>query len=156
MVSCADFDFVVECSRWLCTAKRSGFANCFLTQHDIKQCMQTRELAHSQCCHVGCLQVEQIGEAKVLFKMREFTTLLKVDEDARNPEELRTGFTLIRSVRPCTLFTLEGRTSLHVKSVEVLICWDCKCHILSSPGGHCHKCTVTDATRILQSSGLLI
>ncbi len=49
-------------------------------------------------------QVEQIGEAKVLFKSREFTTLLKVDEDARNPEELRTGFTLIRSVSPgiCT------------------------------------------------------
>ncbi|KAK9918761.1 hypothetical protein WJX75_006665 [Coccomyxa subellipsoidea] len=43
------------------------------------------------------VEVEQIGEAKVLFKMREFTTLLKVDEDARNPEELRTGFTLIRS-----------------------------------------------------------
>lgn len=47
------------------------------------------------------LQVEQIGEAKVLFKTREFTTLLNVDEDARNPEELRTGFTLIRSVRAC-------------------------------------------------------
>ncbi|CAL8471252.1 g10794 [Coccomyxa elongata] len=43
------------------------------------------------------VEVEQIGEAKVLFKSREFTTLLKVDEDARNPEELRTAFTLIRS-----------------------------------------------------------
>ena len=44
------------------------------------------------------LQVEQIGEAKVLWKKREFTTLLNVDEDERDPNELRTAFTLIRSV----------------------------------------------------------
>lgn len=44
------------------------------------------------------LQVEQIGEAKVLWKKREFTTLLTVDEDERDPNELRTAFTLIRSV----------------------------------------------------------
>ena len=44
------------------------------------------------------LQVEQIGEAKVLWKRREFTTLLKVDEDERDPNNLITAFTLIRSV----------------------------------------------------------
>ena len=44
------------------------------------------------------LQVEQIGEAKVLWKRREFTTLLKVDEDERDPNNLLTAFTLIRSV----------------------------------------------------------
>ena len=59
----------------------------------------------------GDSQVEQIGEAKVLFKSREFTTLLKVDEDARNPEELRTAFTLIRSVSPCTC-TFSSRTPI--------------------------------------------
>ncbi len=55
-------------------------------------------MAVSKLAIFGVSQVEQIGEAKVLFKSREFTTLLKVDEDARNPEELRTAFTLIRSV----------------------------------------------------------
>lgn len=44
------------------------------------------------------LQVEQIGEARVLWKKREFTTLLSVDEDERDPSELRTAFSLIRSV----------------------------------------------------------
>ena len=44
------------------------------------------------------LQVEQIGEAKVLWKKREFTTLLRVDEDERDPNNLITAFTLIRSV----------------------------------------------------------
>lgn len=55
--------------------------------------------------------MEQIGEAKVLWKKREFTTLLTVDEDERDPNELRTAFTLIRSVSDhssprvfCTLF----------------------------------------------------
>ena len=43
-------------------------------------------------------QVEQIGEAKVLWKRREFTTLLKVDEDERDPNNLITAFSLIRSV----------------------------------------------------------
>ena len=45
-------------------------------------------------------QVEQIGEAKVLWKRREFTTLLRVDEDERDPNNLLTAFTLIRSVSP--------------------------------------------------------
>ena len=44
------------------------------------------------------IQVEQIGEAKVLWKKREFTTLLKVDEDERDPNKLKTSFSLIRSV----------------------------------------------------------
>jgi hypothetical protein len=44
--------------------------------------------------------VEQIGEARVLWKKREFTTLLTVDEDERDPNELRTAFTLVRSVGP--------------------------------------------------------
>ena len=34
----------------------------------------------------------------MLWKKREFTTLLTVDEDERDPNELRTAFTLIRSV----------------------------------------------------------
>ena len=42
--------------------------------------------------------MEQIGEARVLWKKREFTTLLTVDEDERDPNELRTAFSLIRSV----------------------------------------------------------
>ena len=50
--------------------------------------------------HADALQVEQIGEAKVLWKRREFTTLLKVDEDERDPNNLITAFTLIRSVSP--------------------------------------------------------
>ena len=48
--------------------------------------------------YADALQVEQIGEAKVLWKRREFTTLLKVDEDERDPNNLITAFTLIRSV----------------------------------------------------------
>jgi hypothetical protein len=51
-------------------------------------------------------QVEQIGEAKVLFKRWDFTTLLRVDEDARNPEDLRTDFSLIRSVSSAPPFSL--------------------------------------------------
>ncbi|CAK0785742.1 hypothetical protein CVIRNUC_008953 [Coccomyxa viridis] len=43
------------------------------------------------------VEVEQIGEAKVLWKRREFTTLLKVDEDERDPNNLITAFSLIRS-----------------------------------------------------------
>ena len=34
----------------------------------------------------------------MLWKKRKFTTLLTVDEDERDPNELRTAFTLIRSV----------------------------------------------------------
>ena len=57
------------------------------------------------------LQVEQIGEAKVLWKKREFTTLLTVDEDERDPNDLRTAFTLIRSVS-CPGFLPSSRCSV--------------------------------------------
>ena len=39
-----------------------------------------------------------MGEARVLFKTRRFSTFLHVDEDGRDPENLITSFTLIRSV----------------------------------------------------------
>lgn len=48
-------------------------------------------------------QVEQVGEARVLFKTRRFSTFLHVDEDGRDPENLVTSFALIRSVRPPSL-----------------------------------------------------
>ena len=39
-----------------------------------------------------------MGEARVLFKTRRFSTFLHVDEDGRDPDNLVTSFTLIRSV----------------------------------------------------------
>ena len=54
--------------------------------------------------------MEQIGETRVLFRTRRFTTLLHVDEDGRDPNNLVTSFTLIRSVR--ALFSLSCRTHL--------------------------------------------
>jgi hypothetical protein len=47
---------------------------------------------------VGALQVEQLGEAKILWLTQRFRTLLKVTEDARDPKKLVTTFALIRSV----------------------------------------------------------
>ena len=44
-------------------------------------------------------QVEQVGETRVLFKKRRFSTFLHVDEDGRDPDNLVTSFQLVRSVR---------------------------------------------------------
>lgn len=46
----------------------------------------------------GVFQVEQIGEAKILWLTQRFRTLLRVTEDARDPSRLMTSFDLIRSV----------------------------------------------------------
>jgi hypothetical protein len=47
---------------------------------------------------IGAFQVEQLGEAKILWLTQRFRTLLKVTEDARDPQKLTTSFALIRSV----------------------------------------------------------
>lgn len=45
------------------------------------------------------VEVEQCGELRVLWIHRVFKTYLDVTEDARDPECLKTEFTLLRSVR---------------------------------------------------------
>lgn len=44
------------------------------------------------------VEVEQCGELRVLWVHRVFRTYLDVTEDARDPECLRTEFSLLRSV----------------------------------------------------------
>jgi hypothetical protein len=44
------------------------------------------------------VEVEQVGELRVMWVCRSFRTYLDVTEDARDPECLKTDFTLLRSV----------------------------------------------------------
>ena len=44
------------------------------------------------------IEVEQCGELRVLWISRIFNTYLDVTEDARDPECLKTEFSLLRSV----------------------------------------------------------
>lgn len=44
------------------------------------------------------VEVEQVGELRVMWVCRSFKTYLDVTEDARDPECLRTEFSLLRSV----------------------------------------------------------
>ena len=53
------------------------------------------------------VEVEQVGESKVLWVHNTFTTEVRVVEDDSDPQRLRTQFELIRSVRRqanCTEF----------------------------------------------------
>lgn len=45
------------------------------------------------------VEVEQLGELRVLWINRTFSTFLTVTEDQRTPDCLRTSFELLRSVR---------------------------------------------------------
>jgi len=56
----------------------------------------------------------------VLWKKREFTTLLNVDEDERDPNELRTAFTLIRSVSVNLLAHYEQMIKLRIVHCTLL------------------------------------
>ncbi len=60
----------------------------------------------------------------MLWKKREFTTLLTVDEDERDPNELRTAFTLIRSVSHLCSPSCVARMDLLVEFCELqpLLC----------------------------------
>jgi hypothetical protein len=44
------------------------------------------------------VEVEQVGELRVMWISRAFKTYLDVTEDCRDPECLKTDFTLLRSV----------------------------------------------------------
>ena len=44
------------------------------------------------------VEVEQVGESKVLWVHNTFTTEVRVIEDDSDPQRLRTQFELIRSV----------------------------------------------------------
>lgn len=48
--------------------------------------------------HHTTLQVEQVGELKILWIRRAYSTWLTVTEDSRDPECLVTIFELLRSV----------------------------------------------------------
>ena len=56
----------------------------------------------------------------MLWKKREFTTLLNVDEDERDPNELRTAFTLIRSVSITLLAHYEQMIKLRIVHCALL------------------------------------
>jgi len=44
------------------------------------------------------VEVEQVGELRVMWVARSFRTYLDVTEDARDPDCLKTEFNLLRSV----------------------------------------------------------
>ena len=50
------------------------------------------------CMRRRVVQVEQVGESKVLMFHTTFTTEVRVVEDDSDPSQLKTDFELIRSV----------------------------------------------------------
>lgn len=52
------------------------------------------------------VEVEQVGELRVMWVVRQFKTYLHVTEDSRDPECLKTDFTLLRSVSAGTLIRI--------------------------------------------------
>lgn len=64
---------------------------------DIKK-VTSRTVLEEDTKGLKVVEVEQMGEVRILWKMVQFRTLLKVTEDARDPENLTTQFELIRSV----------------------------------------------------------
>ncbi|KAK9795571.1 hypothetical protein WJX73_003470 [Symbiochloris irregularis] len=63
---------------------------------DIKK-VTSRTVLKEDTDGLKVVEVEQMGEVRILWKMVQFRTLLKVTEDARDPENLSTQFELIRS-----------------------------------------------------------
>jgi hypothetical protein len=55
------------------------------------------------------VEVEQVGAFRILLgREREFRTLLRVEEDARDADRLTTAFELLKSVRWLFLWAGEG------------------------------------------------
>eukprot|EP00884_Botryococcus_braunii_P014079 jgi/Botrbrau1/22672/Bobra.0132s0016.1 len=63
---------------------------------DIKE-VTSRTVLDDSTPGLKVVEVEQLGEAKILWLTQRFRTLLKVTEDARDPKKLVTTFSLIRS-----------------------------------------------------------
>ena len=64
------------------------------------------------CCR-RVVEVEQVGESKVLMFHTTFTTEVRVVEDDSDPQRLRTEFELVRSASPTTTSTFIEYLSLH-------------------------------------------
>ena len=84
----------------------------------------------SRCPLSGGLQIEQLGEVKILWHMFEFKTLLEVLEDARDPANLVTTFKLLSSVRPglrCARLTVTHLHPVAGCSIHPARCSNCMC-----------------------------
>ena len=64
------------------------------------------------------VEVEQVGESKVLMFHTTFTTEVRVVEDDSDPQRLRTEFELIRSVSAI----LSARLVAHLSQHNVAAC----------------------------------
>ena len=85
---------------------------------DIKR-VTSRTVLSEQPDGLKVVEVEQMGEVRILWRTVQFRTLLKVTEDARDPEELTTAFDLIRSV--CRLLDLQALVLLYINAIYIYI-----------------------------------
>ena len=60
--------------------------------------MTSRTVLREQTDGLKVVEIEQLGEVKILWHAIQFRTRLNITEDPRNPELLTTTFELIRSV----------------------------------------------------------
>lgn len=64
------------------------------------------------CCR-RVVEVEQVGESKVLMFHTSFTTEVRVVEDDSDPQRLRTEFELVRSASATLIITFVESLTLH-------------------------------------------
>ena len=80
------------------------------------------------------MEVEQVGESKVLMFHTTFTTEVRVVEDDSDPQRLRTEFELVRSVSANLGTSLIADLSLHNVAACNAVCHDF--HVPECCAGH--------------------